>query len=185
MSREVVQGTGGVIAEVHSAAAEVGQGVPPLLVQIAREELGIDTVVLHPADTSVGSAGSSSASRQTMMSGGAVQMACRAVRDVLFERARHAGLDRELAPDIPLAIRDGQIFAGARRVGALVEFLDEPIEQTRVYHHRKTTPLDRAGQGDPHVTFAFAAQRAVVEVDEDLGLVRVVQIAAARTLGMP
>jgi len=180
---KLFSGPGGVIAEVHSAAAEVGQGVHTLLVQIAREELGIDNVVLHPADTSVGSAGSSSASRQTMMSGGAVQMACRAVRDVLFERARRAGLDRELAPDIPVAIRDGQIFAGARRVGALVEFLDEPIEQTRVYHHRKTTPLDRDGQGDPHVTFAFAAQRAVVEVDEDLGLVRVVQIAAAQDVG--
>src|ERR687883_1377067 len=31
--------------------------------------------------------------------------------------------------------------------------------------------------------FAFAAERAVVEVDEDLGLVRVVQIAAAQDVG--
>src|SRR3989475_3692158 len=115
---KLFSGPGGVIAEVHSAAAEVGQGVHTLLVQIVREELGIDNVVLHPADTSVGSAGSSSASRHTMMSGGAVQMACRAVRDVLFERAARAGLDRELAPDLPVAIRDGQIFAGARPRGA-------------------------------------------------------------------
>ena len=36
-------------------------------------------------DTTIGSAGSTSASRQTWMSGGAVDMACRAVRERLFE----------------------------------------------------------------------------------------------------
>jgi len=180
---KLFRGPGGAIAEVHSAAAEVGQGVHTILVQIAREELGIEQIVLHPVDTAVGSAGSSSASRQTMMSGGAVQLACRAVRDALFARVRGAGIAQGLEATAALAIREGQVFAGARRVGSVDEFLDEPIEQTRVYRHRKTTPLDRAGQGDPHVTLVFAAQRAVVEVDEDLGLVRVVQIAAAQDVG--
>jgi len=171
-------GPSGPVAEVHSAAAEVGQGVHTILVQIAREELGIEQVVLHPADTDVGSAGSTSASRQTMMSGGAVQLACRAVREALAARVRaRVGAAGEIA------VRDGQVFAGARRLGSVQEFLDEPIEQTRVYRHRKTTPLDKNGQGDPHATLAFAAERAVVEVDEDLGLVRVVQIAAAQDVG--
>ena len=68
-------------------------------------------------------------------------------------------------------------------VGAIEDFLDRPIEQTRTYHHRPTQPMDRDGQGDIHVSFAFAAERAVVEVDTDLGLVRVVQIAAAQDVG--
>ncbi|HEX4841932.1 MAG TPA: molybdopterin cofactor-binding domain-containing protein, partial [bacterium] len=172
-------GPSGPVAEIHSAAAEVGQGVHTILVQIAREELGIDQVVLHPADTGVGSSGSSSASRQTMMSGGAVQLACRAVRDTLLTRAHgRAGTDAGA-----LVIRDGDVFAGAHRVGSVQEFLNEPIEQTRVYRHRTTTALDKDGQGDPHVTLAFAAERAVVEVDDELGLVRVVQIAAAQDVG--
>jgi CO/xanthine dehydrogenase Mo-binding subunit len=50
-------------AMVHTAAAEVGQGLVSVQAQIARTELGIDRVVVLPADTSVGSAGSSSASR--------------------------------------------------------------------------------------------------------------------------
>ena len=54
--------------------------------QIARTELGVENVLVLPADTQVGSAGSSSASRQTHMTGGAVQAACRAVREEL-ERA--------------------------------------------------------------------------------------------------
>jgi CO/xanthine dehydrogenase Mo-binding subunit len=43
--------------------------------------------------------------------------------------------------------------------------------------------MDENGQGDPHVTFAFAAARALVEVDTDLGLVRVVQLAVAQDVG--
>ena len=51
------------------------------------------------------------------------------------------------------------------------------------YHHAPTTGFDADGQGDPHVSFSFAAERAVVEVDEELGLVRVLQIAAAQDAG--
>ena len=75
------------------------------------------------------------------------------------------------------------MLLGGSSLGGLEAYLDTPIECTRIYHHRKTRPLDARGQGDPHVCFAFAAQRAVVEVDEDLGLVRVVQIATAQDVG--
>jgi CO/xanthine dehydrogenase Mo-binding subunit len=73
-------------AEVHCAAAEVGQGVANVILQTARTELETDDVVLAPATTSsVGSSGSASASRMTWMATGAVQLACRAA---LEERAR-------------------------------------------------------------------------------------------------
>ncbi len=72
---------------VHTAAAEVGQGLVTIQAQIARTELGVDQVVIHPADTTVGSAGSSSASRQTYVTGGAVQAACAAVRAGVFALA--------------------------------------------------------------------------------------------------
>src|SRR5205823_8732980 len=48
-------------ATVHTAAAEVGQGLVTIEQQIARTELGVDRVLVHPSDTTVGSAGSSSA----------------------------------------------------------------------------------------------------------------------------
>jgi CO/xanthine dehydrogenase Mo-binding subunit len=137
------------LVEVHTAAAEVGQGLVTVLGQIARTELGVENVLVLPADTQVGSAGSSSASRQTHMTGGAVQAACRAVREEWERR--------------------GEIGAG--------------IEAVREYRHRPTQPLDERGQGDAHVTFAFAAHRAVVDVDTELGLVRVVEIATAQDVG--
>ncbi len=176
-------GRRGPVVEVHSAAAEVGQGIHTILTQIARTELAVDQVILHPPDTAVGSAGSSSASRQTMMSGGAVQLACAAVRDELFARVHRRATEAGRVPLHDLTLEDGWVLAGGVPLDPIVVFLDEPIERTRTYHHRRTQPLGANGQGDVHVTFAFAAQRAVVEVDDELGLVRVVQIAAAQDVG--
>ncbi|MGZ4425014.1 MAG: molybdopterin cofactor-binding domain-containing protein, partial [Gaiellaceae bacterium] len=76
-------------AEVHCAVAEVGQGVVNVILQVARTELGTNEVVLAPHTTAtVGSAGSTSASRMTWMAAGAVRDACRAA---LEERERNGG----------------------------------------------------------------------------------------------
>src|SRR5437868_1924620 len=72
---------GELSAEVHCAAAEVGQGVANVILQTARTELEAEDVVLAAATTSaVGSAGSASASRMTWMAAGAVRLACRDAR---------------------------------------------------------------------------------------------------------
>jgi CO/xanthine dehydrogenase Mo-binding subunit len=76
-------------AEVHCAAAEVGQGVTGVILQVARTELGIHDVRVAPGQTAtVESAGSASASRLTWMAAGAVRDACRAA---LEERERRPG----------------------------------------------------------------------------------------------
>jgi len=46
-----------------------------------------------------------------------------------------------------------------------------------------TDPLDENGQGNAHWYLAFAAHRAVVDLDPELGLVKVVQIATAQDIG--
>jgi CO/xanthine dehydrogenase Mo-binding subunit len=86
-ARVVLRADGSAI--VHSAAAEVGQGVTGVILQVARTELGTDDVTLAPSATaSVGSAGSASASRMTWMAAGAVRDACRAA---LEEREQGGG----------------------------------------------------------------------------------------------
>ena len=76
-------------AVVHCAAAEVGQGVSQVILEVARRELGTDDVELAPGTTSeVGSAGSASASRMTWMAAGAVQLTCRAAVE---EQERQGG----------------------------------------------------------------------------------------------
>ncbi|MBX6389951.1 MAG: xanthine dehydrogenase subunit D [Frankia sp.] len=175
-------------AWVHSACAEVGQGFVTIAGQIARTELGVEEVVLAPADTGVGSAGSTSASRQTWMSGGAVRGACVAVADRLLARvARRLGLPAPVieAPRRVLSLRCGEIVGPEVGVRVpLAEALAEgPIDAEYTHHHRRTEPLDADGQGDAHVAFAAAAHRAVVDVDLDLGLVRVVQMTLAQDCG--
>jgi CO/xanthine dehydrogenase Mo-binding subunit len=138
----------GPLVEIHTAAAEVGQGLETVLAQIARTELSLERVRVLPADTQVGSAGSTSASRQTWMTGGAVQLACTRLRERLHE------------------------------------VIDGPIEETAVYRHRPTEALDPAtGQGDSLVALAFAAHRAVCDVDVELGIVRAVEIATTQDVG--
>jgi CO/xanthine dehydrogenase Mo-binding subunit len=149
---------GELVAEVHSAAAEVGQGVVNVMAQVARTELELENVVVAPHTTAaVDSAGSSSASRQTWMTAGAVQLACIAARDEL------AGRGGSLAPG-------------------------EEVDVERVYRHVRTYPLDpETGQvvgGDrAHVAFACSAMRVVAEVDVDLGLTRVVWVGTAQDVG--
>jgi xanthine dehydrogenase D subunit len=184
--------------EVHTAAAEVGQGLVTVQAQIARTELGVERVVVLPADTQVGSAGSSSASRQTWMTGGAVKAACEAVRDRVLDMAA-ARLGR---PAADLALEGGVVVAadGAGPAGTagidltdtsadvlipLADLLgEELVEETREYHHRQTRALaPETGQGEAHVAFAFATHRAVVDVDTELGLVKVVEIVTAQDVG--
>lgn len=135
-------------AIVRTAAIEVGQGMVTVLQQIARSALGVESVDVEFVDTSrIGSAGSTSASRQTQMTGGAVLKACRQIEE-----------------------RIADLAAG-------------PIVERARFRHPATVKPDADGHGDLHAGFCVAAQRAVVDVDLELGLVRVVQIDTAQEVG--
>jgi CO/xanthine dehydrogenase Mo-binding subunit len=132
-------------------------------------------VTVRPADTTVGSAGSSSASRQSYMSGGAVRLACEQVR---AELAAALGVASVALADGRVTTPDGVHHDLAARLGERV------IEETAVFRHRPTAPMDPVhGQGDSHVQLALCVHRAVVDVDVELGLVKVVELAAVQDVG--
>jgi xanthine dehydrogenase D subunit len=169
------------VASLKFATSEVGQGFVTLAPQIARSVLGVDQVVQEVSDTQIGSAGSTSASRQTWMSGGAVDGACRLVRERMFE---HVGKLHNIDP-IRLLIDGTDVVdsIGDFRISVVDATEGVTFSETFEHHHRKTEDLDENGQGNCHVAFAFVAHRAVVDVDCDLGLVKVVQIATAQDVG--
>jgi len=189
----------GGVATVSCAVAEVGQGFVTIAGQIARTALGCSAAVVEPAGTvAIGSAGSSSASRQTWMSGGAVLRACRLLADqVRADLARRVGVAAEslvvddegritsTAAPSGVAGSSGDVSGVGLAVDTTVAEAagDEVYEATAVHRHRPTVPLDERGQGDADVSYAFAAHRAVVDVDPDLGLVRVVQVATGQDVG--
>ncbi|MDT7746535.1 MAG: hypothetical protein QOD96_197 [Pseudonocardiales bacterium] len=173
---------GEVTATVHTAAAEVGQGLVTIEQQIARTELGVDHVVIAPKDTRVGSGGSSSASRQTYVTGGAVKAACEAVRLATFELVTRK-LGRRLDD---LRLEGGKVISDrAGVVGTLADLLGEDvIDETVEWRHRPTSPVDpETGQGTAHMQWAFSAHRAVVDVDTELGLIKVVELACVQDVG--
>ena len=159
--------------EIHTAAAEVGQGLVTVCQQIARSVLNMEHVAVVFADTSqIGSAGSTSASRQTQMTGGAVLAATTALRDEIL--AAHNGdyLDER----------------GLFRDGEPIMTVDElclrgPTEHHVRFRHPPTERPDQHGQGNLHVDFAVAAHRAVVDVDVELGLMRVVRVDTVQDVG--
>ncbi|MFE2751849.1 xanthine dehydrogenase family protein molybdopterin-binding subunit [Actinosynnema sp. NPDC059335] len=158
---QVINGEPAALA--HTAAVEVGQGLVTVMQQIVRTELGVERVTILPMDTSIGNGGSTSASRQTYVTGGAVKAACAAVREKLVKLA--GGRD--------LSTVDLAALLG-----------DEVVDETVEWRHRATEPVDPVtGQGNAHVQYGFAAHRAVVDVDVELGLVKVVELDCAQDVG--
>jgi len=163
------------LVEVHTAASEVGQGVVTVQAQIARTELGVERVAVLTADTSVGSAGSSSASRQTYVTGGAVKAACEAVRERLLETAA----ERLGEDPARLALVDGRLVGAGH--GAEYDILGlRMFDSAELRVHPTGKAMLRMGtksQGQGHeTTFAQivteelgipAADVAVEEGDTD------------------
>jgi len=178
---------GEAVASVHTAAAEVGQGLITVEQQICRTELGVGRVVVHPKNTQVGSGGSTSASRQTYVTGGAVKAACEAVRArVLAAAAQVCGQADDLSLDGGKVVaRSGEVVLDlAELLGDAELFADDGVEETVEWRHRPTEAVDpKTGQGNAHVQYAFSAHRAVVDVDVDLGLVKVVALDTAQDVG--
>ncbi len=169
------------VVTIKFATSEVGQGFTMLAQQIARTVLGVDEVILDTIDTQVGSAGSTSASRQTWMSGGAVQVACQAALAQLFDHVATKFVMTRSELEI-----DGTDIVDRltqRRVPVCDAISEIDIDCTEEYHHPPTEDLDENGQGNCHVAYAFVAHRAVVDVDPELGLIKVVQIATAQDVG--
>ena len=167
----VVMTTAGV--EVHTAAMEVGQGLVTVCQQIARTVLGTDQVAVVWDDTSqIGSAGSTSASRQTQMTGGAVQAASVGLRDQIL--ADHDGDE----------LRGDGVYQAGTRIATIDDVCRSgPVEHHVRFRHPETFQPDENGQGDVHAGFVVAAHRAVVDVDPELGLLRVVRVDTAQDVG--
>ncbi|MCU1503993.1 MAG: carbon-monoxide dehydrogenase large subunit [Ilumatobacteraceae bacterium] len=173
----VVDATG---VEVRSAASEVGQGVVSALAQIASDELGGQEVRVAGAHSDHGYAGSSSASRATFVSGGAVRDAAGEAARLL--RARVA--QRWSVPEAEVELRPTGVLVRGELLPLAIVIGEEPIAATATFLAPSTERGDEHGQGSVHVSWMFVAHRAVVDVDAQLGLVKVVQVATAQDVGI-
>ncbi len=164
---------------LYSGAFDIGQGSNTIMTQIAADALGLPAAqfALVTGDTDLtADAGKTSASRQTFVSGKACELAGQDLRQQIL-RLANAGADAVLTlSGRSLTVRDGAEVRtlDTAKVGPLLGegTFDPP-----------TTPLDKDGQGVPYATYGFAAQMAEVEVDLELGHVKVLRMVAAHDVG--
>jgi CO/xanthine dehydrogenase Mo-binding subunit len=175
---------------LYTGAADIGQGSTTVLSQIAAEILDTDlnTIRRVVGDTALTeSAGATSASRQTYISGNAVMDAAEKLRLGLLAEAT----DILRTPGEYLTLEEGFVV-NKNNPGHRISVKDlakKAYNEGRTLSYSghfdpETTPLDpETGQGVPYATYAFACQMALVEVDAETGSVEVSQVIAAHDVG--
>lgn len=170
------------IATVDCAAVEVGQGMITLFRQIVQSTLGVSQVNLTRQDTLMPPAATTDAQQQTVTSGTAVHHAAVELKQQ-FLRFVGRVLKRDPAQ---LDVKDDQVIdsSGSQLMGVDKAGQGHVFRVTHRFDQRATRSLEERDSHDPmHVSITFAANRACVEVDQELGLVRVLQIDVAQDVG--
>jgi aldehyde oxidoreductase len=170
---------------LYNGAVDIGQGTYTIIPQICADALGVPLALVDQvcADTDLTlDAGKSSASRQTFVSGNAARLAGLDLRRKLLALAG-------AADDATLRLDANILVACDARGEHRVELAllspdargDVAVGEGRF--NPPTVPLDADGQGVPYATYGFGAQFAEVEVDLDLGTVRMLAVHAAHDVG--
>ncbi len=170
---------------LHQGAVDIGQGSNTVIAQICADALGIgvERIDLVAPDTDLTpDCGKTSASRQTFVTGKAAELAGRALRAGIL-RAANAGESAGIEfGEGWLVVRDGDherrlILSDMPRDARGYVFLAEET------FNPPTTTLDANGQGIPYAVYGFGAHLAVVEVDMELGTVKLLRLVAAHDVG--
>jgi CO/xanthine dehydrogenase Mo-binding subunit len=171
---------------LYNGAVDIGQGSNTIMAQICADALGVPVsalrIVMGDTDRTL-DAGKTSASRQAFVSGNAAKAAGEDLRAKLLRLANVGeGAALELGAG-QVILREGgrALTVDLAKLPALGSEGDVLIGEGRF--DPPTTPLDADGQGIPYATYGFAAQMAEVEVDIELGSVKVSRIVAAHDVG--
>src|SRR5438552_2484092 len=170
---------------LHQGAIDIGQGSATVVTQICADALGcpIDRFDLISGDTSITpDCGKTSASRQTFVTGKAAYMAGQELRRKILRMADACECAKIVFRDYRFEVQDGE----RRRSFTLP---DLPVDAhgyvltAEATFDPPTSPLDENGQGIPYAVFGFGAHLAEIEVDIELGTVKVLKITAAHDVG--
>jgi len=175
---------------LYNGAQEIGQGTATIMPQMFADAVGLPLACVEQVmgDTDLtADAGKSSASRQTFVSGNAARAAGHELRRLLVERLGFAATDDVATA---LALDDHRLVATCRGETRTLDLRALAADANGAdlfvasgYFNPPTVPLDADGQGVPYATYAFAAQIAEVEVDLELGTVKLLHIHAAHDVG--
>jgi aldehyde oxidoreductase len=170
---------------LHQGAVDIGQGSATVVTQMCAEALGapLENFDLVSGDTdTTPDAGKTSASRQTFVSGKAAMLAGQKLRGAVLKLAG-------LCECAKIQFRDGALqFQDGEREG-IFDLRELPpddrgyVVSVDATYDPPTKPLNDNGQGTPYAVYGFGAHLAEVEVDTELGTVKVTRITAAHDVG--
>ena len=170
---------------LHQGAVDIGQGSNTIVTQICADALGapISHFDLVSADTSITpDCGKTSASRQTFVTGKAAHIAGSKLREEILKLAGACKCG-------VVEFGDGFISVSEGGLPQPVDLSSLPLDQhgyvitSEATFDPPITPLDENGQGQPYAVYGFGAHMAEVEVDVELGTVRVLKVTAAHDVG--
>jgi len=170
---------------LHQGAVDIGQGSNTIVTQICADALGapIERFDLLSGDTSITpDCGKTSASRQTLVTGKAAQMAGEKLRGAILKLAGACDCATLLFSEGGITVRDGD-------KSHMLALGNSPLDEhgyvitSEATFDPPTSPLDENGQGVPYAVFGFGAHMAEIEVDTELGTVRVLKVTAAHDVG--
>jgi CO/xanthine dehydrogenase Mo-binding subunit/aerobic-type carbon monoxide dehydrogenase small subunit (CoxS/CutS family) len=171
---------------LYSGAQDIGQGTNTTMMQVAADGLGIrlDQMNLVWGDTDkTADAGKSSASRQAYVSGRAAMEAGEDLRSQIL-RLANVGDDAVIEFGAgQLNVTDGAAVRQIELAELKADKLHGNVLVGEATFDPPATPLDEMGQGNPYGTYGFGAQVAEVEVDVELGTVKVLHVWAAHDVG--
>jgi CO/xanthine dehydrogenase Mo-binding subunit len=184
----ILQPDGSVIVRV--GLTEMGQGNLAACRTIAAQALGVDPAVVQvwqPDTTTVGDSGPTVASRGAHASGMAILDAVDRLRKRLDPVAAdllgcEVG-DVELASGLARVRSDPARCVPIRRLAGEVAARRVEAISTGWYRSRARRFDAATGVGEPYEFYAVACHVAKVDVDVELGIVRVTEVAAAHDVG--
>jgi nicotinate dehydrogenase large molybdopterin subunit len=151
---------------LHTGACDIGQGSDTVLLQILLDTIGVEPrcVMLDRGDTDTSrDAGSTSASRQTYISGNALREAGLKLRSFLERHGFYRGK----------TLREIYRFAKDEQPLRFDGYFDPPA-----------SGIDKETcQGVPYVTYGFATHMTEVRVEEATGVCRVRKVYASHDVG--
>lgn len=184
----VISDDGSVVVAVGTT--EIGQGMITVLSQIAADTLGcpLEFIRILPPDTSrVPDSGPTVASRTTLMSGNAIVDACRQIKERIT--AACAGYD------FSKILKDKENSSGRKQSQMAGESLSWKATIQRCVQNLvhlsahgwavppQTTYDAETGLGDVYVTYSYSTNLVEVEVDEETGETRILNVWTAHDVG--
>jgi len=178
-----VDNSGGLF--LHQGATDIGQGSNTVITQICADALGVPIHVFNligPDTHLTPDCGKTSASRQTYISGKAAELAGKSLRKKILRLSN-------MGSDALIEFKDESIVVKHKekqqtlKLNKMDKDIDGYVLTSIETYDPPTIPLDENGQGKPYAVYGYGVQMAEIEVNKELGTIKIEKITAVHDLG--